>query len=145
MKKIVLFIGTCFLLPIWLYADPVQTNGLNYNHLAFGQTTQQVSNTSGQATYVGHSWELHYLASEHVFLMVGEDLTSKINSDSQDQFQKNKMGIGYRHPISEGTDFVSMATHSDASFTHFAGTTDFGLRAGFKSVAMWPGAETHAA
>ena len=140
-KALLLTVG-CTLACLPLNAEPLSANGLNYSHVAIGHTTQDVTNTQGQANYTGYSFELSYLFNEHFYLLAGYDHTSTGSGSSEDHYRKNKMGLGYRQALSEGTDMLAVVSHSDALFTHFPGTTDFGLRLGLKSVSWVPGFET---
>ena len=141
MKKLIA-LSALTVLSATAFAENKTETSVNYNEVAVGYVSQDVTISGTKYTFTGYGLSAGALISERFFLIGSYGTTSNTTSGTKTNIDQSKVGLGYRMPISDTTDFNILGSYSNTSVTSSADQNTTGIGLGIRSIALSPDLET---
>lgn len=142
MKKLIA-LSALTVLSATAFAENKTETGVNYNEVSVGYVSQDITMSGTKYTFTGYGLTAAALVSENFFLSGSYGATSNTTSGTKTNIDQSKVGLGYRLPISDATDFNIFGSYSNTSVTSSADSNATSVGIGIRSIALSPDLETN--
>jgi len=141
MKK-TLFISAMALLSSSAFAQMNNGYGLSYNEIGFGYSSQKVAVSGTPKTFNGYGLSASALMTDIFYLNAGYANINRTESGTKTTLGQTNLGLGFRMPVYNDTDFNATIGISSTSVTASDSMSGYALGLGLRSLAISPDVES---